>query len=321
MNHNRLWLPVLALLFDLIAGDPANRYHPVAWMGTAIQAARHRAPRGGRLWPLTYGALLVLGGAAVVASLGRMLEHVLSLLPLPLHWLATAGILKTTIALRGLGQAAAEVQAALEAGDLPEARRLVSWHLVSRDTTALTESQVAAATIESVAENTSDGIVGPLFYFALGGLPGAFAYRWINTCDSMLGYRDAEREWLGKVPARLDDLLNLAPARLTAALLTMAAALTGDDAGNAWHIWHRDAGTTESPNAGHPMSAAAGALGVELEKVDHYRLGAGQRAPGIADVGRAVSLMRGAVALGAGLLLACSLVRIKRVRGKRRRKV
>jgi adenosylcobinamide-phosphate synthase len=314
MDQNRYWVPVLALLLDLTAGDPPNRYHPVAWMGTAIQAARRRAPRGGRLRPLVYGALLVVGGGAAVASLGRMSERVLSFLPPPLGWLATAGLLKTTIALRGLDQAAAQVQAAIEKGDLPEARRLVSWHLVSRDTSALTESQVAAATIQSVAENTSDGIVGPLFYYLLGGLPGALAYRWVNTCDSILGYRDAEREWLGKIPARLDDVLNVLPARLTAALLTVAAALTGDDAGNAWHVWRRDAGTTESPNAGHPMSAAAGALGIELEKVDHYRLGAGQRPPTTADIARAISLMRGAVALGAGLLLGCSLIHARRRR-------
>jgi adenosylcobinamide-phosphate synthase len=249
-----------------------------------------------------------------MAGLGRLLAWVVGLLPSPLRWLATAGLLKTTIALRGLGQAAGEVQAALESGDLAEARRLLSWHLVSRDTSALTESQVAAATIESVAENTSDGIVGPLFYYALGGLPGALAYRWVNTCDSILGYHDVEREWLGKIPARFDDLLNLLPARLTAALLAVAAVLTGDDACNAWHVWRRDAGTTESPNAGHPMGAAAGALGVELEKVDHYRLGAGQPPPTITDIGRAVSLMRGAVALGAGLLLGCSLIRARRWR-------
>lgn len=306
--------PALALALDLLLGDPPNRWHPVAWMGAAIAAARRRAPRRGRGLPLAYGAALVIGGAAAMAGMGCLLERLLDRLPVPLRWLATAGLLKTAVGLRGLGRAATEVQTALGSRDLPEARRLAAWHLVSRDTSVLTGSQVAAATVESVAENSSDGVIGPLLYFALGGLPGALAYRWVNTCDSMLGYRDPEREWLGKAPARLDDLLNLLPARLTAALITLAAWLAGDDAPNAWRIWRRDAGATESPNAGHPMSAMAGALGVELEKVGRYRLGAGQRPPQAADIGRSIRLMHLAAVLGAGLLAGCSLLRDRRRR-------
>ena len=228
---------VLVLALDRLLGDPPNRWHPVAWMGAVIAATRRRAPRRGRGLPLAYGAALVIGGATTLAGIGCLLERLLDRLPVPLRWLATAGLLKTTVGLQGLGRAATEVQEALDTGDLPEARLLAAWHLVSRDTSALSESQVAAATVESVAENSSDGVIGPLLYFALGGLPGALVYRWVNTCDSMLGYRDPEREWLGKAPARLDDLLNLPPARLTAALITLAAWLAGDDAPNAWRIW------------------------------------------------------------------------------------
>jgi adenosylcobinamide-phosphate synthase len=119
----------------------------------------------------------------------------------------------------------------------------------------------------------------------------------------MLGYHDPVHEWLGKASARLDDLVNLVPARLTAALIILAAWLRGGDASGAWRIWHRDASTTASPNAGHPMSAMAGALGVELEKVGHYRLGAGQRQPRAADIERAVRLVE-ACALVAAVLLA-----------------
>jgi len=150
----------------------------------------------------------------------------------------------------------------------------VSWRLVSRDTATLSATQVSAATIESVAENLSDSVVAPLLYYAVGGLPAAFGYRFANTADAMVGYRDEVYEWLGKAPARLDDLFNLVPARLAAALIVAAAPLTGESAGRAWRIWRRDAGKTASPNAGHPMSAMAGALDVELEKVGHYRLGA-----------------------------------------------
>lgn len=302
-------LPVLALLLDMLLGDPPNRWHPVAWMGTAIAVARRRAPKEGPGKSLLYGGLLVVGGATVVAGVGHLLERVLDRWPVPLNWLMMAGLLKMVVGLRGLGRAAAEVQVALEVHDLPRARRLLAWHLVSRDTTTLTESQVAAATVESVAENTSDGVIGPLLYFALAGLPGALAYRWVNTCDSMLGYRDPEREWLGKASARLDDLLNLLPARLTAVLIVLAAWLTGDDAPNAWRIWRRDAGATASPNAGHPMGAMAGALEVELTKVDHYCLGAGQRPPHAGDIERSVRLMRRVAILGAGLFAGYLMLR------------
>jgi adenosylcobinamide-phosphate synthase len=294
---------LLALLLDLVWGDPPNRHHPVAWMGTAIGAARQKAPRKGWLAQLLYGTLLVIGGGLTVFGLGRLLGLVLVRLPGPVGWLAEAVFLKMTFSVRGLARAAEEVDEALEAGDLADARRRLSWHLVSRNTAALTPSQVAAATIESVAENASDGVTSPLFYYALGGLPGALTYRFINTADAMLGYRDSAHEWLGKTSAHVDDVANYAPARISAALFTLAAALLGEDAQGAWRVWRRDAGQTASPNAGHPMSAVAGALGVELEKVGQYRLGAGGRPPAVGDIKRSVRLMRVVAVLMGGLIL------------------
>jgi adenosylcobinamide-phosphate synthase len=169
-----------------------------------------------------------------------------------------------------------------------------------------------------VAENTSDGVVGPLCGYVLFGLPGALVYRFVNTCDSMLGYRDAAREWLGKIPARLDDLANLLPARLTASLFVAAAWALGEDAQRARSVRERDAGTTASPNAGHPMSAMAGALGVELEKVGHYRLGAGLGRPVSGDIGRSVRVMRVAIGLGLGALLAGGALFRRRQRSRTR---
>lgn len=302
MNARRKRAIVLALVLDLALGDPANRYHPVAWMGTVIGAARRRAPEQGWLARLSFGALLVTGGAAITAGLAHLFAGTVARLPAALGLLAEAMLLKMTFSVRGLSSAAQEIESALETHDLPEARRLLAWHLVSRDTTALDESQVAAATIESVAENTSDGVIAPLFFYTLGGLPGALAYRFINTSDAMLGYRDPTYQWLGKVPARLDDLANLLPARITAALTVLAAVLAGENSGGAWQVWQRDAGKTASPNAGHPMSATAGALDVELEKVDHYRLGVGGRSPSRADILRAVRLMCIVPMLFVGLL-------------------
>lgn len=298
MPSETVWLVLLvALALDLTVGDPPNRYHPVAWMGSMIARARRLAPQDGRWAPCVAGAVLVIGGVVVWGAVGWLLEHGCATLPWPLRWLAEAGVLKTTFALRGLVRASQQVQTALDAGNLLHARYLVSWHLVSRDTSQLTASQVAAATVESVAENTSDGIVAPWFFYVLGGLPAAFAYRFINTADAMLGYRDPQREWLGKVPARLDDLVNLVPARLTALCMLLAALFPGTNARTAWQIWRRDTRRPASPNAGHPMSVMAGALQVELTKAGVYQLGAGQALPVARDITRAVHLVYRTVAL------------------------
>lgn len=297
----------VALLLDLLLGDPPNALHPVAWMGRGIGLARRLAPHRQPALALVYGAVLMLGGLLVVLILGLILETICDVLPWPWNWLGTACVLKTTFALRGLSRAAQQVQAALVAGDVAQARQWLAWHLVSRDTSALTASQVAAATVESVAENASDGVIAPLLCYAIGGVPLALAYRFINTADAMLGYRDPEREWLGKVPARLDDLVNLIPARCTAALFLLATWVLGGPLQRAGAIWLRDARQTVSPNAGQPMSVMAGALGVTLEKVAHYSLGTGQALPTAADISSATRLLAWATALGVALL---ALVRV-----------
>jgi len=294
-------MPLLALLFDLLLGDPPNRFHPTAWMGSLIAFLLRWRPRGNRFAELAYGAFILLIGITLFASAGiaitqlifRITNYQLLITAL------TALALKLTVSLRGLDRAAGEVQSALQANDLPEARRLLSWHLVSRDTSLLDESKVSAAAIESVAENASDGVIAPLFFFALGGLPAAFAYRFINTADSMLGYHDEEREWLGKVPARLDDVLNFIPARLAGLFIVLSAPFCGGSLSQAWKIMQRDSGQTASPNAGLPMSAMAGALGVELEKVGHYALGKGLRPPSLSDLARARRMLFIAVGFAA----------------------
>jgi adenosylcobinamide-phosphate synthase len=304
----------LALLLDAALDDPPNRWHPVAWMGSLILWAERNAPRGEPHLELLYGAGLALGGSRLVAQLANALQKLLDSLPASLDWLLSALALKTVFTRRGLASAAQRVEGVLETGDLPEARRLLSWHLVSRDTSQLSSSQVAAATIESVAENLSDGVVAPLFYYLLGGLPLAFAYRFINTADSILGYHDPRHEWLGKISARLDDLANWLPARISAGLITLAAALGGEDGLRAWATTRRDARLTQSPNAGYPMSAMAGALGLELEKSGHYRLGAGGRQAAAADIHRATRLLSLATLLGAALLFILPSRRRKRDR-------
>lgn len=303
-------MPVLlALLIDLLFGDFPNRFHPTAWMGNLIAFLSRFRPHQRPTAELLSGGLLMLLGLALVGGIGALLAWLFAFLPMPLNWMTTALMLKTTFSLRGLDRAAREVQTELETGDLPEARRLLAWHLVSRHTGQLTESQVAAAAIESVAENASDSLVAPLFFFAMGGLPLALAYRFANTADAMLGYHDTEREWYGKIPARLDDLLNLIPARLTGLLLVCAAFLSGSSGQKAWKIMWRDLYLTPSPNAGVPMSAMAGALSIELEKIGHYRLGAGLNQPQPADLRRARRIYAFTAALAALVFASFQLIR------------
>jgi adenosylcobinamide-phosphate synthase len=263
-------------------------------MGSLISRLRYAAPEQGKF---IFGGFIAVGGSIFVWLLGAAVVKFSRMLPAPLNWLLRAALLKTTFSLRGLNHAAHEVENALRRGDLPEAHRLLSWHLVSRETAQLNDSQVAAAAIESVAENTSDGIIAPLFWYGVGGLPAALSYRYLQTCDSILGYHDAEREWLGKIPARTDDLLNLIPARLTALMFVLLRPA-------AWPIWRRDAMQTASPNAGHSMSAMAGALNVELEKVGHYHLNSGARLPDENDLRSSRHLMQAAVGL---FVLLCPL--------------
>jgi adenosylcobinamide-phosphate synthase len=265
----------LALALDLLLGDPPNRFHPVAWMGCLIGWGERLAPDAGPGVTFVYGAAWVLFGAIVctlpVLGLLAGARWVGVMLYIPL----AALLLKSTFTYSGLVRAAGSVAHALLAADLPEARRLVSWHLVSRDASALSGALVAAAAVESVAENVTDGVVAPLLFFLFAGVPGAWAYRFINTCDSMLGYRDSRHEYLGKFAARLDDALNWLPARLTGLLMVSASWLAGEDAANAWRVMWRQHARTASPNAGWTMSAMAGALNVTLEKVGHYRLEGG----------------------------------------------
>jgi adenosylcobinamide-phosphate synthase len=197
--------------------------------------------------------------------------------------------LKAVLSVRGLALAAGQVAAHLARGDLESARTAVGVHLVSRPTAALDEGHVASAAIESVAENLTDSVVAPALMYLVFGLPGAALYRAINTGDAMLGYRGGALEHFGKVVARADDLLNLAPARVAALAIVLSAAATGAPA-RAFRTMWRDHGRTASPNAGWTMAAMAGALGVTLTKRGVYTLGAGPL-PTARDIRRSVAIM------------------------------
>lgn len=221
--------------------------------------------------------------------------------------LGGALMLRHTFTVRGLSRAAHHVRKSLESGRLDRARAGLR-NLVSRDPSSLDPPLVAAAAIESVAENTTDSFVAPWLAFAVLGVPGAVAYRAINTLDSMLGYRGGY-EYLGKTSARLDDLVNLIPARLSAALLLAGGALAGLPARLGRRTMMRDRRLPASPNAGWTMSAMAGLLEVRLEKPGHYCLGSDLAAPGARDISVAVEVAERTAALA--LLVTLALLALR----------
>ena len=282
---------VVACLLDIVLGDPPNRLHPVAAMGKVIhsgeQACKVSIPSGQFL----QGFLLVVFGSALFSLPWLGITSWMDGLPFWPRWILTGIFLKPVFAFRRLIEAGCEIEKALGKDDLVEARRLTGWHLVSRDTAHLSQSQVASAVVESLAENLTDSFLAPLFFFSifglLYGLPAAWFYRFINTTDAMIGYRTSQYEYLGKFAARLDDVLNWLPARLAALCLVAGAALCGLDVRGAWQVMLRQHARTSSPNAGWTMAAAAGALGVRLKKMGCYDLNETKGLPNVEDIHRA----------------------------------
>jgi adenosylcobinamide-phosphate synthase len=259
-----------ALLLDRILGEYPTPLHPVVWMGKLVSLLLRWAPRSGWWRRFVFGVFLAVGVTGLSSAVSLELMRLAAEVP----WLEIVlGVilLKASFALRELGAAAARVRLPVEAGDLPGAREALR-SLCSRDPSQLDEEALLVATVQSLAENSTDSFVAPLFYYLLFGVPGAVAYRAVNTLDAMVGYR-GPFEALGKASARLDDVANWIPARLTAALLLLAGWLTGSDVAAGWRIFRRDRANTPSPNGGRPMAMMAGLLGVRLEKKGVYSLG------------------------------------------------
>jgi adenosylcobinamide-phosphate synthase len=288
----------LAWLLDCLVGEPPAALHPVVWMGRLVRPLTRIEARAPAV-ELVIGAVYALGVIALCAGLGVAITR----LPTALRWALEVYVLWSCFALRGLLQAGRVMAKALSAGDLAESRAALT-SLCSRDPGPLSSEELAGASIESLSENASDSVVAPLFYFVLGGVPLVLAYRAANTLDAMVGYH-GRFEYLGKTAARVDDLLNLVPARLTALLLALAALTLRLPVRRGLAVWRRDARRTESPNAGHPMAMAAGLLGVRLDKRDAYVLGDGLAPAGLPTLEHALSLVGSAGWLAA---LACFMV-------------
>lgn len=266
----RLGLVWAAIALDWVIGDP-RCCHPVRLMGLFISGLE-RLARACCRRPL---ALKVAGAVvvAVVVAAAYLLPFYFLLWlrgeGFWLAWVSEAILISSTVAARSLAIAGRAVYRLLAAGKLPAAREAVSC-LVGRDTDRLSLPEVVRAAVETVAENTVDGVTAPLFYAFLGGAPLAMGYRAINTLDSMLGYRNERYRDFGWAAAKLDDLANYIPARLTGCLLCLAAFLLGLKAKRAWQTMRRDARRHPSPNGGFPEAAVAGALGIRLGGTNFY---------------------------------------------------
>jgi adenosylcobinamide-phosphate synthase len=313
-------LTLAALLIEMMVGYPDRLVraigHPVSWMGRLIDrldSALNRPADPPALRQIA-GAIAVLALLGAVGAPACVLERGLFLLPF--GFLPAALFASTLLAQRSLHAHVANVAAALATEGLAAGRTAVG-KIVGRDTETLDAEGVARAAIESLAENFSDGIVAPVFWMLLAGLPGAALYKAINTADSMIGRRTPRHEAFGWAAARLDDVVNLPASRLSALLIVAAAALTeGTSAPNAWGAVRRDAHRHRSPNAGYPEAAMAGALGLKLAgtrlyggvRIEDAFMGDGRRDADVTDIRAALKLYRRADAMLIGLVAVLAAV-------------
>ena len=260
---------ITAFVIDILIGDPRSKYHPVVLMGNLISLLEkflYNANNSDKI-KLFKGALLVLVVISVNYFIGLAITHYTS--SIPHSELIDALVLSFMISPRSLAEAGKELYNFLINSDIAQARYKVGW-IVGRDTDKLDEGEIVRATVETIAENTVDGIISPLFFFVIGGLPLAIVYRASNTMDSMLGYKNDKYLYFGRAAARLDDILNYIPARLTALLFVVSAIILGLDYKNSIAMMKRDADKHPSPNGGYAEATVAGALNIRLGGYNSY---------------------------------------------------
>ena len=285
-----------ALTIDFTLGDPKNKFHPTAWIGSLIAKITPSLKNSSNTLEKLGGIILIIISSAIVASLIILLDVGINMittdyLSIIISIIVGGILLKTTIAIKGMEKHALAVVNSLENNNIVSARNNLSM-IVKRNTKDLDKNHVFSGVVESISENTVDGITGPLFYFGLFGLPGAFVYRVINTADSMIGYKTNIFKNIGWFAANCDTILNYIPSRLTGFVMIFSAMILGYDWKRSYKIMIRDGGKTLSPNAGYPMAAIAGALGTRFEKIDHYFLGDGKVSYSKEHVKSTITLMK-----------------------------
>ena len=286
----------LAILLDFKFGDPKNKYHPTSWIGTLIAKFTPIAKNEHPIIEKFGGICIVTITSGLVVLLLFALNIGITLITIDYVSLIVSVIvggllLKTTIAIHGMEKHAKSVLESLDEENLDMARNHLSM-IVKRNTKNLDKNHVLSGVLESISENTVDGITGPLFYYALFGLPGAFVYRVINTADSMIGYKTDIFKNIGWFAATCDSILNYIPSRLTGLVMIISAAILHNNWKESYKIMIRDGKKTESPNAGYPMAALAGALETKFEKINHYKLGDGETVLTKEHVHSAISIMK-----------------------------
>ena len=286
----------LAILLDLTFGDPKNRYHPTAWIGNLIGIITTRMKNENYILEKFGGIFIVLIpvciSVIVLSSLNFSIELIsVESLSILISIISGIVLFKMTIAIKGMEKHALAVLDSIQKNNLDQARTNLSM-IVKRNTKNLDKNHILSGTLESLSENIVDGITGPMFYFAIFGLPGAFVYRIINTVDSMVGYKTQMFKNLGWFGANCDNILNYIPSRLTGLTIVLGSMLLGHDWKNCYEIFKRDGKKTDSPNAGYPMAAFAGALGTKFEKLEHYSLGTGENEITSKKVKDAITLMK-----------------------------
>ena len=286
----------LAILLDFKFGDPKNKYHPTSWIGTLIAKFTLIAKNEHPILEKFGGICIVTITSGLVVLLLFALNIGITLITIDYVSLIVSVIvggllLKTTIAIHGMEKHAKSVLESLDEENLDMARNHLSM-IVKRNTQNLDKNHVLSGVLESISENTVDGITGPLFYYALFGLSGAFVYRVINTADSMIGYKTDIFKNIGWFAATCDSVLNYIPSRLTGLVMIISAAILHNNWKESYKIMIRDGKKTESPNAGYPMAALAGALETKFEKIDHYKLGDGETVLTKEHVHSAISIMK-----------------------------
>ena len=285
-----------AILLDLLFGDPKNRFHPTAWIGILIGTITTRMKNENYNLEKFGGIFIVLIPVCISIVVLLSLDFSIDLisvesLSILISIISGVVLFKMTIAIKGMERHALAVLDSIQKNDLTQARTNLSM-IVKRNTKNLDKNHILSGTLESLSENIVDGITGPMFYFAIFGLPGAFVYRIVNTVDSMVGYKTQMFKNLGWFGANCDNVLNYIPSRLTGLTIVLGSMLLGHDWKNCYEIFKRDGKKTDSPNAGYPMAAFAGALGTKFEKHEHYSLGTGEYEITSKKVKDAISLMK-----------------------------